>query len=114
MACASRRALREHRWTACARAGWSSGSPPPVDGAANEAVVKALAAALDLPRSAVLIVGGDASRNKIVEVVGDGAFTQHEFGGNLTIGVASGDQTHHLDLTVGQAVGASGWVSPDS
>jgi uncharacterized protein (TIGR00251 family) len=43
---------------------------PPVDDAANDAVVKTLAAALDLPRSAVRIVAGADSRNKSVEVVG--------------------------------------------
>jgi uncharacterized protein len=43
---------------------------PPVDDAANDAVVKALAAALDLPRSAVRIVAGATSRNKSVELLG--------------------------------------------
>jgi uncharacterized protein len=43
---------------------------PPVDDAANDAVVKTLAAALGLPRSAVRIVAGAASRNKSAEVVG--------------------------------------------
>ena len=43
---------------------------PPVDGEANDAVIRALAAALDLPRSAVQIVGGASGRNKTVEVLG--------------------------------------------
>lgn len=44
----------------------------PVDGAANEAVVAVLAAALGVPRRAVRIVAGDASRSKVVEVDGIG------------------------------------------
>lgn len=45
----------------------------PVDGAANEAVVEVLAEALGVPRRAVRIVAGDASRSKVVEVAGLGA-----------------------------------------
>jgi uncharacterized protein len=37
---------------------------PPADGAANVAVVRLLAKALDLPRSQVAIVGGHSSRHK--------------------------------------------------
>lgn len=43
---------------------------PPVDGAANEAVIEVLAKALGVPRRAVSIVGGHASRAKVVEVHG--------------------------------------------
>ena len=42
----------------------------PVDGAANDAVIATLAAALDLPRRAVRVVHGDASRNKTIEITG--------------------------------------------
>jgi hypothetical protein len=42
----------------------------PVDGAANEALERALAAALDLPRRSVRLVGGGASRTKRFEVEG--------------------------------------------
>lgn len=42
----------------------------PVDGAANDAVVATIAAALDLPRRAVRIVQGGTSRNKTIEVTG--------------------------------------------
>jgi uncharacterized protein (TIGR00251 family) len=42
----------------------------PVDGAANEAVIAALAEALDVPRRAVRIVAGESSRSKVVEVGG--------------------------------------------
>ena len=42
---------------------------PPVDGAANDATIEALADALDLPRRSLRIVSGTTSRNKTVEVV---------------------------------------------
>lgn len=40
----------------------------PVDGAANAAVVEALAKALKVPRSAMTIVSGQTSRHKRVEL----------------------------------------------
>jgi hypothetical protein len=43
---------------------------PPVDGAANAALVDVLATALDLPRRSVTLVRGEASRTKLVEVEG--------------------------------------------
>ena len=43
---------------------------PPVENAANEAVVKVLAKALGIAKSAVVIVGGARSRSKVVEVSG--------------------------------------------
>ena len=43
---------------------------PPVDGAANEELVRALADYFDIPRRRVTIVGGDASRHKKVELAG--------------------------------------------
>jgi hypothetical protein len=43
---------------------------PPVDGAANDAVIDVLADALGVARRAVRIVAGDASRSKVVEVEG--------------------------------------------
>jgi len=43
---------------------------PPVDGAANEAVIAALAAALALPKREIRIVGGERSRNKTAEIAG--------------------------------------------
>lgn len=45
---------------------------PPVDGAANTAVVAALAKMLGVPKSAVRVVDGETSRNKSVEVTGIG------------------------------------------
>ena len=43
---------------------------PPVDDAANEAVIAALAAALDTPRRNLRIVTGATSRNKTIEIIG--------------------------------------------
>jgi uncharacterized protein len=43
---------------------------PPVEGAANAALVEFLATALDLPRRDVTIVGGKKSRDKRVRVAG--------------------------------------------
>lgn len=43
-------------------------TPPPVDDAANDAVVRLLADALALPRSAIRIVAGQTARNKVVAV----------------------------------------------
>ena len=43
---------------------------PPVDDAANEAVVRLLAEVLDCPRGAVQIVRGRTSRHKVVLVTG--------------------------------------------
>ena len=43
---------------------------PPVDGAANEALVRFLAEALGVPARAVTIAGGHASRSKTVIAAG--------------------------------------------
>ena len=43
---------------------------PPVDGAANEALVRLLADALDVPERSVRVVAGATSRSKMVEVDG--------------------------------------------
>jgi hypothetical protein len=43
---------------------------PPVDGKANAALVRCLARALGVPRSAVSVVRGGSSRDKTVEVAG--------------------------------------------
>jgi uncharacterized protein (TIGR00251 family) len=45
---------------------------PPVDGKANEAVIAALAAALDLPRRSITIVRGETGRRKTVRLDGLG------------------------------------------
>ncbi|MBI5815331.1 MAG: YggU family protein [Nitrospinae bacterium] len=43
---------------------------PPVDGAANDELVKYLAKHFGVPRSAVAIISGHASRNKLVRIQG--------------------------------------------
>jgi len=43
---------------------------PPVEGAANEELARTLARALGVPRSAVEIMSGHASKTKLVRVVG--------------------------------------------
>jgi uncharacterized protein (TIGR00251 family) len=43
---------------------------PPVEGAANEALVRFLAGRLDVSRGALTLVAGQAGRSKIVEVAG--------------------------------------------
>jgi uncharacterized protein (TIGR00251 family) len=45
---------------------------PPVDGAANEALVRFLAEQLEVPRSAVRVESGAGSRTKVVAVDGIG------------------------------------------
>lgn len=43
---------------------------PPVDSAANEALVKFLAERLDCPRNAVQLVRGQTSRHKVLRLLG--------------------------------------------
>lgn len=43
---------------------------PPVDGAANEALVRLLAKRLRVAKGAVTIVSGEASRTKVVQIDG--------------------------------------------
>jgi uncharacterized protein (TIGR00251 family) len=43
---------------------------PPVDGAANEALVSLLAERLDLPKRAITIVRGTSGKQKLVEIAG--------------------------------------------
>ena len=51
---------------------------PPVDHAANDAVIQAVATLLDVPRRAVTLVSGELSRNKSVEISGIGVETARE------------------------------------
>jgi uncharacterized protein len=51
--------------------GWRARvAAPPERGRANQALIRLLAAALDLPRSSVSVVVGGTSRAKVVEVEG--------------------------------------------
>jgi hypothetical protein len=43
---------------------------PPVDGAANRELIRLLAKTFNLPQTAVEIVGGSNSKNKVVRVLG--------------------------------------------
>jgi uncharacterized protein (TIGR00251 family) len=43
---------------------------PPVDGKANEAVVRLLASIFKIPRSAVIIVRGETGRKKTLRIAG--------------------------------------------
>jgi uncharacterized protein len=43
---------------------------PPVDSAANEAVIALLAATLKIPKRDIAIVSGESSRNKRVRIAG--------------------------------------------
>lgn len=54
---------------------------PPVDGAANDALVSYLADLLGVSRRSVRIVFGESSRNKTVEVAGVSAQRIHELAG---------------------------------
>lgn len=42
---------------------------PPVDGKANEALIRFIADTFDLPKSAVTLKSGQTSRRKVVEVI---------------------------------------------
>ena len=52
---------------------------PPVDGKANEALVKFVAEALSLPKSAVTLKSGQTSRRKVLEIVGAEASVVSDF-----------------------------------
>jgi len=54
---------------------------PPVDGAANAAVIEALADAFDVRRSAVTIVRGERGRRKTVRIEGATAATLQRLSG---------------------------------
>ena len=43
---------------------------PPVDGAANQALIRLVASTLHVPRSAVTVKAGHSARRKVVDVVG--------------------------------------------
>jgi uncharacterized protein (TIGR00251 family) len=43
---------------------------PPVEGAANEALVRLIAEALGVPRRQVSVVGGSSGRRKVLQIEG--------------------------------------------
>ena len=58
--------LADGRWAAQLRV-----AAPPVEGAANEALIAVLADSLRLPKSRLTIVAGQSSRLKAVAIAGD-------------------------------------------
>lgn len=68
--------VRVHPRASREKAEWKEGvlevwvNAPPVEGAANQAVLRAVARHLGVPRSAVSLRSGARSRNKTVEVAG--------------------------------------------
>ncbi len=69
--CRSPRTPRRPRWSGC----WTNRQPlklklqaQPIEGKANEALVKFLAKALGVPRSAVTITHGLSNKNKLIEI----------------------------------------------
>jgi hypothetical protein len=58
---------------------------PAVDGKANKAVVRALATALEISRRNLRIVGGERSRDKLVEVADPPADMSERLGQLLSI-----------------------------
>ncbi len=53
---------------------------PPVDGAANRELVKLLAKTFVVPRSAILLITGTNSKNKVVRIENPGHATLAELG----------------------------------
>ncbi len=51
-------------------------SAPPVEGAANAALVRLVAKALSVPKSAVAITSGETARIKTLEIAGDPAILE--------------------------------------
>ena len=60
---------------------------PPVEGAANTALIAYLAEALKLRKGDIVIVSGDTSRQKLVQLRGDGA----EISARLAAWIDAGD-----------------------
>ena len=58
-------------------------SAPPVDGAANAALIEFLASLFAVPRRAVMILAGESSRLKIVEIEGVTERAVHDVAGGV-------------------------------
>jgi uncharacterized protein (TIGR00251 family) len=56
---------------------------PPIDGRANQACIEFFADLLNVPRSAVTIVSGQSSRNKVIRVTGSTVNTLRSRLGNF-------------------------------
>ena len=58
-------------------------SAPPVDGAANAALIKFLSQLFAVPRRAVMILAGESSRLKIIEIEGITERAVHDVAGGV-------------------------------
>ena len=58
-------------------------SAPPVDGAANAALIEFLAELFAVPRRAVMILAGESSRVKIIEIEGITERAVHDVAGGV-------------------------------
>jgi len=58
-------------------------SAPPVDGAANAALIEFLSQLFAVPRRAVMILAGESSRSKIVEIEGITERAVHDVAGGV-------------------------------
>jgi uncharacterized protein len=58
---------------------------PPIDGRANQACIEFFADLLNVPRSAITIVSGQSSRNKVIRVTGSTVNTLRSRLGNFNI-----------------------------
>jgi uncharacterized protein len=56
---------------------------PPVDGAANDALVNFLSALFAVPRRSVRILAGESSRSKLIEIDGITARAIHDVAGGV-------------------------------
>lgn len=65
---------------------------PPVEGAANRAVVELLAEVLDCPKSAITVVRGERTRDKVVAIAGIDA---SELGARLRRAGVDVDKARH-------------------
>jgi uncharacterized protein (TIGR00251 family) len=61
-------------------------SAPPLDGRANAAVVEFFSEVLAVPRSAVQVVSGERSRNKLIRIAGwSGSEVQRKLRDHFTV-----------------------------
>jgi len=67
-------------------------SAPPEDGKANAALLKLLAKACGVPRSALSLVSGQTHRTKLVQIAGDPAELTRRLDAVLGIKAALGDE----------------------
>jgi uncharacterized protein len=59
---------------------------PPIEGKANEHVVKLLSKTLGVPKSSIAIIKGESGKNKVVNIQG---LTKEEISGRVFVGAGS-------------------------